>query len=445
MSKLEALSRSLRQGAQNEAGLAGLDEQYAAANKLANTQTARPDRFGRTSGLAVLNDVIGRAQGGNKLRELAPQREAARQGLAETKFALPLYQAGVDAAKVTQDQQNVDNKTSALVQAAALANQNRQGAATQQNTWGVENAATATGVAEDVAAVRTSALVQSAAATAKAKAAQEQSKRDREDQKSPLVTKISPDGKERTIRYNAQTGIGTLDGEVIPNLSKWTDPAKKTVNVERGSYGGKTNDKKSEAYLDAINRVDDVFGLMTKVTPEQEALMNSPMHQAKMAGIKALTPEAFETLVESQFSGYDAATKDMLISLNAMGAEERKRLFGAALTDNERKDSKAFLAATMGRGLPWIRSALEGTKRTNTNALLRVDGMYGGDTYRTMLTGLGAIPEGYAADVYELGNAPEMGSALQIPAPEGVDAAEWGEYSPEQQAAWKATFGGGAK
>ena len=394
---LADLSLALRQGAQGEANLAGLNEQYTAANKLANTQTARPDRFGRTSGLAVINDLVGGIRGDNKLRTLAPQREAARAAVADNKSALPLYQAKVQQDAATQAQTNFET-TQAATLAAARAKREQE-------------------------------------------IADAETKRAREDQKSPLVTKVSPDGDERTVRYNAQTGRAWLDdGTEIPNFSQWTDPATKTEAINRGSHGGKGFDKKSGEYIDAINRVDDVFGLMTNITPEQEALMNSPMHQAKMAAIKSLTPEAFETLAESQFSGYDAATKEMLVSLNAMGAEERKRLFGAALTDNERKDSKSFLAATMGRGLPWIRTALEGTKRTNDNALLRVDNMYSGDTYRNMLTGLGTIPEGYTAKAFELGNAPEIGSALA--APEGVDAAEWAKYSPEQQAAWKAKFGG---
>ena len=460
MASLDDLSLALRQGAQSEAGLAGLNEQYAAANKLANTQTAQPDKFSRTSGLAVLNDVFGRAQGANQLRELEPQRAAARQSMADAKHALPLYQAGVAAAKVKQDQQNYTDTASALVQSAALSNKNRQAAAEQGNTWGVENAttlntrgventATATDAAKEAAKLKASASLAASVATAKAKAAQDQLKRDREDAKVPLVTKVDTKGDEHTVRYNAQTGKAYLDdGTEITDFSKWTDPATKTMDVERGSYGGKTFDKKSVEKLDAINAVDDIYGLMANVKPEQTDKMNSLGQRVKMASIASLVPKEFTALAESAFAGYDEATQEMLISLNAASGEERHRLFGSALTDTEYKSTQSFLAATVGRGIPWMRNALEKTKRSNINALLSVDGSYNGNKYRNMLTSSGLIPEGYTAKTFELGNAPEMGSNLEaeaLPAPEGVNAAEWGNFSVDAQKAYLESKGDAPK
>ena len=392
MQNIDALTQALRQGAQNKANLAGLDERYGRAETLSNTSNATVDKHGQVSPLRIIGDMIGQSQGRRQMRELSPQREEARQGMADNAYALPLYKAQRDEQAATQAQTNYENTAEAKIVAAN--------------------------------------------SLARAKAAQDKLKRDREDQKAPLVTKVSPDGRERTVRYNAQTGTATLDGQVIPNFSEWTDPVKKNQEVTRGSYGGKAFDKKSAEYLDAINRVDTVYGHMTNVTPEQEQMMNSPVHRAKMAAISTLSPQEFLGLAENQFSGYDEATQAMLIALNSMSAEERNRLFGAALTETEYKNSQTFLAATVGRGLPWMRNALETTKKNNVNSLLRVDGAYGGDTYRNMLTSTGTMPEGYTPEAFELGNAPAVGSS--VPSVNAFDDdAEEAAYQ-----AWKKTQGG---
>ena len=380
MSKLEALSRSLRQGAQNEAGLAGLDEQYAAANKLANTQTARPDRFGRTSGLAVLNDVIGRAQGGNKLRELEPQRAAARQGLAETKFALPLYQAGVDAAKVTQDQQNVGNRASALVQAAALANRNSESAATTQNNRGVTNTATATGVAEDVAAVRADATL--AAATAQAQAKEQDRIRaearytEEQGQTATAPTEYVDSNGGKVLLSRRQDGKWINGkGEVMGSIEGLSEVPKATITSDGSSYKDKSANARAEKAINNLAAGDRVVGLFNDLSPETKNRVGSLRERLIKIG-SGILPKDLTSLVKAEMES-DPQVKQYFSALANTSAIERHALFGGALTEYEGKSAEDFISFVVSLTPEEQISRMRNSIAKNKDALKAGDVVHG--------------------------------------------------------------------
>ena len=77
MANIEELQRALRQGSDAKARLAGLDEQYQQAQDR-GVATTKKDRYGQVSPLSVLADVVGQSRSRRDMRELAPQREAAR-------------------------------------------------------------------------------------------------------------------------------------------------------------------------------------------------------------------------------------------------------------------------------------------------------------------------------------------------------------------------------
>ena len=276
MASLDDLSLALRQGAQSEAGLAGLNEQYAAANKLANTQTAQPDKFSRTSGLAVLNDVFGRAQGANQLRELEPQRAAARQSMADAKHALPLYQAGVNAAKVKQDQLNKENQAQALVQSALLANKNQiaRDATGQANTvlnnetkqgYGVDNAATANEYKVTAAEVASADALKTMAAP---------------------KTYANPDGSGIVSVYNTPRGSVDIKGNPVDLGGKvpYVDPK----SISARSRGGLTQSQLQTGLGKLRKEINPLYPVIQGVNKLNESLRALPNANESIDGIGLL-------------------------------------------------------------------------------------------------------------------------------------------------------------
>ena len=92
MANIEELQRALRQGSDAKARLAGLDEQYQQAQDR-GVATTEKDRYGQVSPLSVLADVVGQSRSRRDMRELAPQREAARSNIAQHENAQGLFNA----------------------------------------------------------------------------------------------------------------------------------------------------------------------------------------------------------------------------------------------------------------------------------------------------------------------------------------------------------------
>lgn len=92
MANIEELQRALRQGSDAKARLSGLDEQYQQAQDR-GVATTKKDQYGQVSPLSVLADVVGQSRSRRDMRELAPQREAARSNIAQHENAQGLFNA----------------------------------------------------------------------------------------------------------------------------------------------------------------------------------------------------------------------------------------------------------------------------------------------------------------------------------------------------------------
>jgi hypothetical protein len=391
--ELQALEKMLQMGLKSKADLAGLDEQHATASALRDTPDYKGNSRGQQSIFGHLANTVQKNTGKRQLKELAGQREAARANVANTASALPMYNAKVAAAKAAQDQTNFESTAAATIEAA------RKKAELEAN---IRNA------------------------------------------KGSEMVKVSPDGKERTVLYNPETRKAYLNGEVIDNFGDWTDPATKTKAMTgAGGYGGQHDDKDSRRFSDAIRNADHVYSLMADMSPEQEEMLNSGAYRTKMAALETLAPEKFTALVKSEFSGYDDATRKMMIKLNLMSGEERNRLFGSALTKPELMSSQEFMANTIGKGMGFVRDALQTTKHTNIDNLLGVDAQYNGDVYYRRMVSQGLIPEGYTPTTFGLGQEPALGS--NVPAPEIKEAPpaalDMLSSNPELAADFKAKYG----
>lgn len=111
MAKLDFLAQALRSGAQGKADLAGLNERYERANTMRDAPIAEIDQYGQTSPLAAMAGMLRNSRGRRDVRDIEPQRTAARQSVAESANVMPMYNAEVAADKVAQDQANFDTTT----------------------------------------------------------------------------------------------------------------------------------------------------------------------------------------------------------------------------------------------------------------------------------------------------------------------------------------------
>lgn len=327
MAGLDELSLALRAGAQGKADLAGLDEDYTRAATMRDTPQSQINRYGQVSPLSVMADVLRQSSGRKKLREIAPQRAAARSAMADSASALPLYQAQTAADKFQYAKESDATKATALVQAAQ---------------------AKATRAAETARTL----------ATAKGGA------------RSKPEAWVNKDGSGQVTGFMTDEGFVDVDGQPVDIANKIPYKEYSVSTKSVGGGVGKTSAKDLAALKSSIRAVDNTFQAIETMTTEDQAAFNDKGHQAKIIAMKAMTPASFEALVESSFAGYPPATQNMLIQLNKMSAVERNRMFGSALTATELSSSKDFLPAVMGRGLPWIVEALKTGKKASVNGLL---------------------------------------------------------------------------
>ena len=426
MADLDMLAQVLRGGSQGKAELAGLNEQFTRASDMRDNRTAKPNQYGYTSPMSVMADVINQSRGRKDMRELAPQRAAARQKIAGAENAFPLYQA-------RQGQENFDTGEANKLAATGRLAKAKLNAVTAKDAKAAELLAAAQ-AREDAQLTASQKYEAELLAAKDAKAAELLAAKNKQVATAP-VEYTDDKGKARQLSRLEDGKWADGTGAVVDSIAGWTKTptSTKTETTQKhvGSYGGKTSDKNSEKNWSSIRRVDSVNERIARMTPEQAELFNSEGNKAKMAFIRTMAPDEFAAQIENQFSGYDAATQDMLNALNAMSAEQRHELFGSALTPTEYKSSQAFLASTVGRGLPWMQAAMERTKQNNVNDLLGADQAYTGNKYRTALTKAGIISDDYQPAAYPLGGQPSVGSALNT-----FEDGEEAEYQ-----AWKATQG----
>tara|TARA_R110000764_G_scaffold40882_5_gene91474 strand:- start:426 stop:1553 length:1128 start_codon:yes stop_codon:yes gene_type:complete len=146
MEKLNALTLALRQNAQGEADLGGLNEDYARAENMRNTSNAKVNQYGTVSPFAVMADVINQSRGRKDMREIAPQRTAARSSVANNANALPLYRAQQMEQQNKQAQDNFETtNANRLTQATTKASELKAREAVTDARYDTEQSGRVTG------------------------------------------------------------------------------------------------------------------------------------------------------------------------------------------------------------------------------------------------------------------------------------------------------------
>ena len=146
MEKLNALTLALRQNAQGEADLGGLNEDYARAENMRNTSNAKVNQYGTVSPFAVMADVINQSRGRKDMREIAPQRTAARTAVANNANALPLYRAQQMEQQNKQAQDNFKTtNANRLTQSTTKANELKAREAVTDARYDTEQSGRVTG------------------------------------------------------------------------------------------------------------------------------------------------------------------------------------------------------------------------------------------------------------------------------------------------------------
>jgi len=134
MANIEELQRALRQGSDAKARLSGLDEQYQQAQDR-GVATTKKDQYGQVSPLSVMADVVGQSRSRRDMRELAPQREAARSNIAQHENAQGLFNA---VRQQEQDNQIQANWTDGHALKLAQQSQNEAREVSRQKELGAK-------------------------------------------------------------------------------------------------------------------------------------------------------------------------------------------------------------------------------------------------------------------------------------------------------------------
>ena len=122
-STLEELQQQLIQGAQAQSSLTGLDERAVRANALRDREMPTVNQYGAASPFQQLDAAFGRYQGKRDMKAIDAERATAREQIAQTANALPLYKQQYEENKPLKLGKNEQLVTSdgKLVKSAAAA------------------------------------------------------------------------------------------------------------------------------------------------------------------------------------------------------------------------------------------------------------------------------------------------------------------------------------
>lgn len=326
MANIEELQRALRQGSDAKARLSGLDEQYQQAQDR-GVATTKKDQYGQVSPLSVLADVVGQSRSRRDMRELAPQREAARSNIAQHENAQGLFNA------VRQQEQ--DNQI--------------------QANW------------TDGHALK---LAQQSQSEAREVSRQEE-----------LAAKIASDNARYTEKENQGTGApvgyvgpdGTPHQLTLMNNGKWMDENRNVIDSINGwskvpnreqqvvgfGSGNKHIEKMAVTAMERLDQVDRIHTMAGGLTEADRKSMASLNSQFIDVGIDMLSPDSMAPLIRDKLTNYSKPVKQFLTNLASLGAKERHELFGAALTTAELKSSSEFSPKINGVPLDVIENRLD--------------------------------------------------------------------------------------
>ena len=446
MEKLEALSLALRQKAQGEADLMGLDEEYARASNLRDNTKSKINKYGTVSPLSLVADVINQSRGRKEMRELAPQRTAARTAISDNANALPLYQEQIAANKTAYD------KTQDV-----LAQSNTDKAAKES--------------------IRRFGLTQATAKT-KQDALDAKNKQDRLDKMNERTnaTYINPTSQETftvQIGVNGQAQVFDIDNkptemnitDLVP-YNDWIAQQKALAKAEAESGSGGLSLNALQTGLDKLEKkIKPVESMQLAVERLDAVLAPYAKGGAKegekiggIGGIGGMRGEGITGHIGDVWRYLDDATTsgqgdsaEMSNAVAGVIAPIIRNQAGLAQTMSETKkviDAYGLQNISneedMLKALPYIKEAIKrDLDRINNTTMPEVRKMYGDaagplnafDRNSKKLD----FSQRYDPRLDTFDNAVRP---MAIPAPAGVDPMIWGRYSPEKQQQYIDKFGG---
>lgn len=335
MANIEELQRALRQGSDAKARLSGLDEQYQQAQDR-GVATTKKDKWGQVSPLSVLADVVGQSRSRRDMRELAPQREAARSTIAQNEHAGALYNA--------------------------VRQQKRDDVSDKQ--FGIKRDDT------------------KQAALTKAKA---------ELATRSITDRINPHSGEVERLETGPNGQLFRDGVKIPDAHLYALAPEKSETVDSSGYSHTPDRKDFTKALNTGTEIAHIQGKAANLPQSDLDLMNANGTIFKNLIVGAVTPNMFEQFRKQNFTGLSDSAQDFLMQINMMDGERRHALFGAALTGKEDAKFEDIALAAKGLSIEQMLRRLDIVAKSNRD---NVEAM---DVSSTHFKGLGAFDSHVAA------------------------------------------------
>ena len=146
------------------------------------------------------------------------------------------------------------------------------------------------------------------------------------------------------------------------------------------------------------------------MTPEHKAELNDISDSFIMAGIRTLTPAAFQQQFERMSVNYSPEVRALLTALSKLRAEDRKRLIGTAQTKIEVGNTGDFLGHVIGTNTDELLNTTNTLIGGFVDLLGQTDAEHGGTRNIDKLKDRGIAPEDYEW----------LGSGMEPPAAEPV-------------------------
>ena len=338
LNPLDPLTAALQRKSQAKANLEGVNEDYSRATALRDqdlmgSYNPKLGNYG-TGDLGTVLRGVESIMAGNKAKELKPQRMAARQEVANTENALPLWNAGRMVQKEATEQARYDQ--TALAAAAKEAKLDARYTNARESKDLIDPNDNTTGRFD-----------------------------------------VGPDGKV----YKNGVEVGDRSAYVTAPTSTKT----KTKAMLGGSGYGSNLDDRAVPKLEIMGKANRVAKIGNSLSPESKAKLNDSSNLLKQVMLSSFSPSKASALIKNEFSGYGQDAKDFIVAVSRLSAEERHELFGSALTQTEKESSEDFLARVEGLSLDQMLSRLGDTYLANQDSLKTYDNVGGGTSYLDMV------------------------------------------------------------
>jgi hypothetical protein len=286
--------------------------------------------------MGSIANLIRRNTGKEQLKEIAPQREAARANVANSASALPMF-------KLQQEQKAIE-----------LGAKNRL----EDRDWATEDAS------------------ELAAAKAKELADKEKIRLEKEGQTATDFTQMI-DREGNTVNVSRRHDGQWINGLKEPiDIQGLTEVPKVTITSDNSGYKSDAANKRAEEYINALGAANRVRGLYNNLSPEKLKQLSSIPTRVTKTFINAL-PENVAGLINQQFET-DPQAKRYFSELAKMSAVERHAMFGGALTKYEGMTAGQFLAFVINMTPAEQQARMRGSVESVLQALKTSDAIQGG-------------------------------------------------------------------